>query len=335
MIRLPAEWEKQTGIWLSWPLIDTHWAHLTSSSIQEKWAEIAAIISRTQRVFINTHPSMEPQITKQLSKQGAVTNNISIYEHPNDDVWCRDHGAIFIKENDKTIATNWGFNGWGENFTPYNLDNLLPQKMAKSQGIPLQEYSEVLEGGAIESNGRGTIMTTRAVLLNSNRNPHLDQRGVEQVLNERLGAEKIIWLQDGILGDDTGGHIDDIARFVGANTVLMSTDPNGPNKASLEANYLLLRDQSDLEVLMLPMPQACEIPGWRLPTLPASYVNFLITNETVLVPTFRQPKNDDRALAMIQEQFPSREVIGIDSLDIVSEGGALHCISMQQPTDSN
>jgi len=151
------------------------------------------------------------------------------------------------------------------------------------------------------------------------------------MLSQRLGAQKVIWLQNGIIGDDTGGHIDDIARFVNTNTIIISSDQNGPNKKNLEVNANLLSDQSNAEIAHLPMPEACEIPGWRLPTLPASYVNFLITNKTVLVPTFRQPKNDDRALSIIGDHFPNRKIIGIDSLDIVSEGGALHCISMQQP----
>ena len=331
-MRLPAEWERQKGIWLSWPARNSHWTYLRADEIQQQWALIAATISRTQSVFINIDETMRGDIENLLNTHGAERTNIHLYDHPHDDVWCRDHGAIFIEDEGGIIATDWGFNGWGEQFPPWQLDNQIPPLMAQSQGLTCRSYPEILEGGAIESNGAGTMMTTEAVLLNKNRNPHLNKADLETLLHSRLGIEHVIWLGDGIVGDDTGGHIDDIARFTATDTILISSDPHGPNKESLTRNYHLLKEQSAASVIKLPMPEACNIPGWRLPTLPASYVNFLITNESVLVPTFRQEQNDDRALGTLREHFPSREVIGIDALDLVSEGGALHCISMQQPS---
>jgi agmatine deiminase len=196
----------------------------------------------------------------------------------------------------------------------------------------------ILEGGAIEVNGRGQLLTTEAVLLNPNRNPHLSREETEQKLRDTLGVSEILWLRQGIEGDDTDGHIDDLARFTNEDTILACQEPDtsSPNHAPLADNTHRLKNfltpaGRPYEILPIHLPQACEIPGWRLPVLPASYVNFLILNHAVLVPTFRQRKNDDRALGIIAEQFAGREIIAIDCLDLVQEGGTLHCISQQQP----
>jgi agmatine deiminase len=196
----------------------------------------------------------------------------------------------------------------------------------------------ILEGGAIEINGAGHLLTTEAVLLNKNRNPNLDRETIEQNLRDGLGVSEILWLRQGIEGDDTDGHIDDLARFVDRETILACIDPNGraENKAVLAENLSRLKSfigpkNRTFEVVEIPLPEACEVVGWRLPVLPASYVNFLIVNGGVLVPTFRQNRNDDRALGIIRELFPDREILGIDCLDLVEEGGTLHCISQQQP----
>jgi agmatine deiminase len=198
----------------------------------------------------------------------------------------------------------------------------------------------ILEGGAIEINGAGQLLTTEAVLLNPNRNSGMYREEIEQRLRDGLGVSEILWLKQGIEGDDTDGHIDDLARFVDPQTILACTDRNSssPNQRILEDNLSRLRSflgphGRAFEVLEIPLPEACEVAGWRLPLLPASYVNFLIVNGGVLVPTFRQGRNDDRALGMIRELFHDREVNGIDCLDLVEEGGTLHCISQQQPME--
>jgi len=329
MRRVPAEWERQEAIWLSWPTPAQHWRDLGEDVLQSKWAEICTTIAEYQQVRLNAPAQLHGAIQKVL--QGANMDHITLYDHANNDVWCRDHGAIFIEEEGAIVATDWQFNGWGENFGPWELDNQIAGMMGRVCGLPVQSYSEVLEGGAVEVNGAGTLLTTEAVLLNENRNPHLDHVGVEAMLAERLGIQRVVWLNKGIEGDDTGGHIDDIARFVSADQVLIASATEGGNQQILDENYQRLVSAGGLEVTRLPMPRACEVPGWRLPILPASYANFLITNEQVLVPTFRQSMNDGFALELIQHYFPTRQVIGIDSLDIVREGGALHCISMQQP----
>lgn len=330
MMRLPAEWEPQEAIWLSWPPYGEHWAEISPALMEAKWAEISAVVSHNQCVRINARGGDHAVITKALNKAQADLSNIELYDHVNDDVWCRDHGTIFLKDGKETIATDWRFNGWGGQFTPFDQDDLIAQQMARAAGLPHVRYEEVLEGGAIESNGAGTLLTTEAVLLNKNRNLHLDKEGVEQMLRQRLGTTETVWLKEGIEGDDTGGHIDDIARFVSAETILLSSAQEGRNKEVLEENALRLRE-TRFHVQEVPLPEACVVPGWRLPILPASYVNFLITNELVLVPTFNQKEADDRALGIISDHFPSRKTIGIGCLELVREGGALHCISMQQP----
>jgi agmatine deiminase len=238
----------------------------------------------------------------------------------------------------EVAVTDWEFNAWGGKFPPWDSDNAIPSRIARALGMRTFKGDMILEGGAIEINGAGQLLTTEAVLLNPNRNPHLGRAQIEQQLREGLGVKEVLWLKQGIEGDDTDGHIDDLARFVDPATVVacVDSDPDSPNWQILDQNLASLKsflgpNGRPFEVLEIPLPEACEVPGWRLPLLPASYVNFLIVNGGVLVPTFRQSRNDDHALGMIRELFPNREIRGIDCLDLVEEGGTLHCISQQQP----
>jgi agmatine deiminase len=338
---MPAEWSRQEAVWLSWPVDDPrHWGGAKRDLIHAKFVEIAAAISRFEPVRINAAASDHAAIRQACNKARAVPEHVELFDHPHNDVWCRDHGPIFVKhgETGETAVTDWGFNAWGGKFPPWDLDDAIPQKIAASLGKRIFKGGMILEGGAIEINGAGQLLTTEAVLLNPNRNPRLDRAAIEQKLRDGLGVTDILWLRQGIEGDDTDGHIDDLARFVDERTILacVEKDRASPNRAILDENLGRLRDfhQPDgrpFEVVEIPLPEACEVPGWRLPLLPASYVNFLIVNDGVLVPTFRQAVNDDRALGMIRELFPGREVRGIDCLDLVEEGGTLHCISQQQP----
>ncbi|MFN4943967.1 MAG: agmatine/peptidylarginine deiminase, partial [Akkermansiaceae bacterium] len=256
------------------------------------------------------------------------------------DVWCRDHGPIFVKHSTtgEIAITDWEFNAWGGKFAPWDLDNSIPEKVANSLQLPRYNGGMILEGGAIEVNGCGQLLTTEAVLLNPNRNPHLSREQTEGKLRDSLGVTEILWLEKGIEGDDTDGHIDDLARFTNENTILACEEPDtdSPNHQVLAGNMGRLKNfltpkGKIYDIVPIHLPQACEIPGWRLPVLPASYVNFLILNHAVLVPTFRQSKNDQRALGIIRELFPDREIVPVDCLDLVQEGGTLHCISQQQP----
>ncbi len=337
---MPAEWTTQTATWLSWPVADPrHWGGAKDAIIRRKFAEIAAAISRYQTVRINAPGSSHPAIAAACNTAKTNPANLELFDHPNNDVWCRDHGPIFVKNSSGSLAlTDWEFNAWGGKFGPWDLDNTIPQRIAVSLSLPRFEGGMILEGGAIEVNGRGQLLTTEAVLLNPNRNPQLSRDEVEQKLRDSLGATEILWLEKGIEGDDTDGHIDDLARFTNADTLIACEEPDtsSPNHPPLAGNMSRLKNfltpsAKPYEIVPVHLPQACEIPGWRLPVLPASYVNFLILNHAVLVPTFRQPKNDSRAIGIIAEQFPDREIVPIDCLDLVQEGGTLHCISQQQP----
>ncbi|QQL46253.1 agmatine deiminase family protein [Sulfuriroseicoccus oceanibius] len=339
---MPPEWAAQDAIWLSWPNRDNpHWSATDGADvIQSKFAEIATAISRFQPVRINARPADHEAIRQMLEQTGAVMDRCELFAHPHDDVWCRDHGPIFVV-NPKTNSlalTDWGFNGWGEKFTPFDTDDTIPSQIAQSLGLKRYNAGIILEGGSIEINGRGQLLTTEAVLLNPNRNPHLTREQIECKLRDFLGVRDILWLESGIEGDDTDGHIDDLARFTDDRTIVaaVDNDPQSPNHQVLQSNLKRLHsfrnaDGNPFRIVEMPQPEACEVPGWRLPVLPASYVNFLILNGAVLMPTFRQPKNDERAQTILAELFPDRQIIPIDCLDLVQEGGALHCISQQQP----
>lgn len=338
---MPPEWSPQEAVWLSWPVNDPrHWGGAKRDLMGAKFAEIAAAISRFEPVRINAPARDHASIAAICNTAKAVPERIQLFDHDHDDVWCRDHGPIFVRHHQtgEIAVTDWGFNAWGGKFPPWDQDDAIPEKVAASLGLRTFKQDMILEGGAIEINGAGQLLTTEAVLLNKNRNPHLDRETIERNLREGLGVAEVLWLRQGIEGDDTDGHIDDLARFVDRETILACIDPSGSsaNRKVLEENLSRLKSFSGprnraFEVVEIPLPEACEVAGWRLPVLPASYVNFLIVNGGVLVPTFRQGRNDDRALGMIRELFPDREVLGIDCLDLVEEGGTLHCISQQQP----
>jgi agmatine deiminase len=339
--QMPPEWAPQAAVWLSWPVDDPrHWGGGKRDLMWAKFAEIAAAISRHEPVCINAPAADHAAIAAACNRAKAVPEHVRLFDHPHNDVWCRDHGPIFVKHaaTGELAVTDWDFNAWGGKFPPWDLDDAIPGKIAAALSLRIFKGGMILEGGAIEVNGAGQLLTTEAVLLNSNRNPHLSRAEIEQRLREGLGVADILWLERGIEGDDTDGHIDDLARFTDERTILACVEKNpvSPNRTVLSNNLARLRsfhgpDGRPFEVVEIPLPEACEVPGWRLPVLPASYVNFLIVNGGVLVPTFRQAKNDDRALGIIREMFPGREVTGIDCLDLVEEGGTLHCISQQQP----
>jgi agmatine deiminase len=338
---MPAEWTTQEAIWLSWPVEDErHWAGKKSDLMGRKFAEIAAAISHFEPVRINAPQPRHTAIRALCEAAKANVRHVECFDHLNNDVWCRDHGPIFVKHKDtgEVAVVDWGFNAWGGKFPPWDLDDAIPRRVAESLGMQRFSGGMILEGGAIEINSAGQLLTTEAVLLNTNRNPQLSRGEIEQLLRDGLGVREILWLKSGIEGDDTDGHIDDLVRFVSDTAMLacVEKDSTSPNHKVLADNFATLKEfrkttGGPFDLIEMPMPEACEVPGWRLPVLPASYVNYLLVNHGVIVPQFRQKKNDDRALAIIKEIFPDREVVGIDCLDLVEEGGTLHCISQQQP----
>ncbi len=338
---MPAEWTPQEAVWLSWPVADPrHWGGGKATLVEHKFAEIAAAISQGQRVCINAPAAQHTRIRLVCEHARAEMSLVQLWDHPNNDVWCRDHGPIFVKQRQsgEVAVTDWRFNAWGGKFSPWDLDDAIPRRVAESLRLRCFSSDMILEGGAVEVNGAGLLLTTEAVLLNPNRNPQMSREQIESELRAGLGVEQVCWLPGGIEGDDTDGHIDDLARFVAEDVVVAcrETDRSSPNHAVLAENWRCLSEWRTtagvaLQLVPMPMPQACEVPGWRLPILPASYVNFLILNETVLVPQFRQKRADDHACGVLRDLFPGRRVVGIDCLDLVEEGGTLHCISQQQP----
>ena len=338
---MPAEWSQQEAVWFSWPVEDPrHWGGAKHARIAGKFAEVVAAASQFETVRVNAPGQEHARIRELCHRAHTVPERLELYDHPHNDVWCRDHGPVFVKNQDsgEVAVTDWKFNAWGGKFPPWDLDDAIPGKIATALGMRRFEGGMILEGGAIEVNGAGQVLTTEAVLLNPNRNPHLDRNAVEQRLRDGLGVTDVLWLRRGIEGDDTDGHIDDLARFVDPQTVLACVERSrhSPNHAVLSENLSRLKELHTpsgrpFEVVEIAMPESCEVPGWRLPVLPASYVNFLILNGGVLVPTFGQRRNDNQALGLLREVFPGRTIVGIDCLDLVEEGGTLHCISQQQP----
>ena len=338
-IHWPAEWEKQDRVWFSWPHRSDTWPANKLQLIQHQFAHIITTVARYQQVSINALESLHKGILKTLATSNCELENITLHNHATDDVWCRDHGATFVinRSTNKLRAVDWQFNAWGGKFPPWDLDDAVAKQMAESMAAEHYRSPLHLEGGAIEGNGAGTLITTEAVALNANRNPQWSKKDVESELRKSLGVNDIFWLPSGIEGDDTDGHIDDLSRFVKKDAIVSIVEKNvkDPNYQILQRNLEILQDLktvsgSSVETIELPMPDPLVAQNWRLDQLPASYANFLILNDAVLVPTFAQTRNDDRALGIIRECFSNREILAIDCRDIIWEGGAIHCISQQQ-----
>ncbi len=337
--RMPAEWEPHAGTWFSWPRPDGISFPDKYDTVPPVYAELIRHLAAVEEVHINVwHAEMEEQARALLRRHGAPERNVFFHHFPAYEPWCRDHGPIFIVRGDgnrrERAVVDWGYNAWGGKYPPFDLDDAVPQHVARLRGLPLFSPGIVMEGGSIEVNGTGTLLTTEACLLNPNRNPEIDKAGIEQRLRDYLGVSNILWLGDGIVGDDTDGHVDDLTRFVSANTVVtvVEEDPADANHALLQENLKRLRTMRDekdqpLNVVELPMPGLIEHEGQRLP---ASYANFYIANGIVLVPTYRDT-NDRRALDILQREFPNRRVIGVDSTELIWGLGSFHCISQQEP----
>ncbi len=334
--RMPAEWEPQEAVWLSWPHKRKSWPG-AFRPIPPKFADIAAQITRFEKVRFNIAPEFQKRARRLLERAGTAMDQVEMYPHPTDDAWCRDHGPIFVR-NDATgevALTDWEYNAWGDKYPPYARDNRIPPLIARALKLRRFEKKMVLEGGSIDVNGRGLLLTTEACLLNKNRNPELSRTQIEQALQDYLGIEKVLWLGDGILGDDTDGHIDDLSRFFREDGIVTVVEKNSrdPNCRILRENLERLHglrtgDGRRFKIVELPMPAPREFDGQRLP---ASYANFLVINGAVLMPAFRQPRRDREAAEMLAECFPRREIIPIDCLELVWGLGTLHCISQQQP----
>jgi agmatine deiminase len=336
--RMPAEWAPHQATWVSWPHNENSWPGKIEQ-IQPVYAQMIAALAESEPVHINVRDeAMAERVTALLQAAQADLSRITLHRFPTNDAWCRDHGAIFVYDESgperKLVATDWGYNAWGNKYPPFDLDNQIPRRMAEFLGVDRVEGGMILEGGSIDTNGAGVLLTTEQCLLNENRNPDLTQEQIEQRLREVLGVEQILWLGDGIVGDDTDGHVDDITRFVAEDTILTAVeeDPSDENYAALQENLARLQQMTDqhgkpFKIITIPMPPAVIYQDQRLP---ASYANFYIGNSVVLVP-FYGHANDQRAAEIIQGCFPDRKVVGIDCRDIIWGLGAWHCLTQQVP----
>jgi agmatine deiminase len=333
--RFPAEWEKQDGVLMAWPHEGTDWSYMLDD-VRPVFAEIIGHISRFEQVLL-TAPSAAGAASY-LQAAGVDTEKVTICEMPSNDTWARDFGPITVIFNDKPILMDFGFNGWGLKF-PANHDNLI-SKQLKEQGkfAPrMNTIGLVMEGGSLESDGLGTILTTSACLLSPNRNPQLDKSEIEQALASLLGAHRVLWLDHGWLaGDDTDSHIDTLARFCPDNVIVYTAcdderDEHYLDLKLMEQELKAFRapDGSPYRLIALPWPKACFDESAH--RLPATYANFLVINGAVLVPTYRDEEKDEKALEMIATAFPGREIIGSDCLPLLEQHGSLHCITMQLP----
>ncbi len=334
-LRFPAEWEEQDGVLLAWPHESTDW-HPVLASVEPVFVEIVRQISRFELVLI-VAPDRRLLAAK-LRQGGAVMERVSIHEIASNDTWARDFGPLTVLEDGRPLLLDFGFNGWGLKFAS-NLDNRISRSLHAAGafvGLPLKTPGLILEGGSIESDGAGTILTTAECLENPNRNPHLSRPELEKALCGLLGVERILWLEHGYLaGDDTDSHVDTLARLCPDGTIayVACDDPADEHYQAFKAmeeelKSFRTKEGKPYRLIQLPWPEPCfDEEGKRLP---ATYANFLVINGAVLVPTYRDA-NDAAALAVIGEAFPGRQIIGIDCRPLIQQHGSLHCVTMQLP----
>lgn len=335
---MPAEWEAHRGTWLSWPHKEASWPG-GFEPIPGIFANIVGHLVPHEEVHINVgDAALEASAREALRGCSVPVASVFFHRNPTNDAWCRDHGPVFVEQESAgrrdQVILDWGYNAWGDKYPPYDLDDVVPTRVGAELGIPVMVPGMVLEGGSIDLNGAGTLLTTEQCLLNPNRNPTLSREQIEAALREYLGARHILWLGEGIEGDDTDGHVDDLTRFVDPVTVVTAVEEDraDTNYEPLRDNLARLRSMSDqdghpLRVVELPMPPALYREGQRLP---ASYANFYIANGVVLLPGF-DPARDERARGVLQSLFPTRRVIVIDCTDLVWGLGAIHCVTQQWP----
>jgi agmatine deiminase len=332
----PAEFETHEATWLSWPHKEESWPGKIQT-IYSPYAKFVKAISAHEKVRINVNDEeMKSFAESVLSDENVNMQQIEFFFHPTNDAWCRDHGPAFLinpGKKEKAIV-DWNYNAWGNKYPPYDLDDVIPTLIGKHFNLPVFYPNIIMEGGSVEFNGKGTLITSKSCLLNPNRNSQLNQEQIENYLREYYGVEQILWVDEGIEGDDTDGHIDDTVRFVNEDTVLavIEEDKEDENYEPLQKNLkqlsaMRLLNGKQLNIIELPMPDEVI---YETQKLPASYANFYIANNVVIVPIFNCNK-DDAALEIIQQSFPSRKIIGINSVDIIWGLGSFHCLSQQEP----
>ena len=350
--RMPAEWEPHAATWLSWPRREGISFPESFDRVMPALRAMVEALVESEQVCINVFNGAHEAEARSVLR-GLPMERITFYRIPTNEPWCRDHGPIFLRLGDRgsrlapeperavqregapppLAVVDWDYNAWGNKYPPFDLDEVVPTRVAEILGVPVFYPRMILEGGSIEVNGAGALLTTESCLLNRNRNPNLSRDEIERCLRDYLGVSNILWLGDGIAGDDTDGHIDDLARFVSERTVVTVVEEHrdDENYEPLEENLARLREmkigENNLEVLTLPMPKKMVGEGLRLP---ASYANFYIANTCLLVPTFADSA-DEIALSVLRECFPDRRLIGIDCRELIWGLGTFHCLTQQQP----
>ena len=333
--RMPAEWEPHSAIWLAWPYDEITFPDRVEKA-EAAFVQILSAIHMSERAeLLVLDEDMKERAYGMLAAAGLDMRRIHFHVTDYADVWLRDTGPIFVKDGSgKTVITKWLFNAWGNKFPELLKDSAIPEKIGKWKKFPVEKPGIIIEGGAIDVDGGGVCLTTEQCLLNGNRNPGMTKADIEKYLEEYLGIRKTVWLKEGLVNDHTDGHIDELARFVAPGKIVCAyeDDPDDENYRILHANYKTLTEAADtngkpFEVVRLPMPHVRYDDGSKAPV---SYTNFYIGNTVVLAATFND-ENDGEALEILRNCFPGREVAGIDCSDIIYGGGALHCMTKQQP----
>ncbi|SDH06312.1 agmatine deiminase family protein [Chitinophaga filiformis] len=333
----PAEFHPHVATWLSWPHKEASWPGKIHT-IYPYYSQFVKYLAESELVRINVNDeTMKAFATGHLRNAGVNMDKVEFFIHPTNDAWCRDHGPAFLinpAAEQKKVIVDWNYNAWGGKYPPFDKDDVIPTSIAKHFNLPVYHPGIIMEGGSVEFNGKGTVLTSCCCLLNENRNPHLNREQIEGYLHDFYGMDQVLWVDEGIVGDDTDGHIDDTIRFVNEDTVLTVVESNkqDENYELLQGNLRQLQQMrllngKQLNIVELPMPDAVVYEDQRLP---ASYANFYISNKHVIVPVFNC-KNDDKALQIIAECFKDREVVGIDSTEIIWGLGSFHCLSQQEP----
>lgn len=333
---MPAEWAKHEATWLSYPHNENSWPDKIETIFQS-YNLFIKTLTEVETVHINVvDKAMEERVLADLKAAGAFMVNIETHIFPTNDAWCRDHGPAFlINHNDPNdhALLDWEYNAWGGKY-PHDLDAQIPARIAEKLGMKRFTPGIIMEGGSIDVNGCGDLLTTTSCLLNPNRNPNLSQAQIEEYLCSNYGVDNVIWLGDGIDGDDTDGHVDDLSRFADEDLIItaVETNKNDVNYAPLQENLKKLNqcrlaNGKQPTVAELPMPSPVI---WEDQRLPASYANFYICNGLVIFPTYKCD-NDTEAAYVLEECFPTHEIVGIDSTDIIWGLGSFHCLSQQQP----
>lgn len=339
--RMPAEWHHHAATQLHWPSNRDTWPGERLERVEVVYLNIIKVLHQYEPIIllVDEDCSVE-KVREKLNAHTIDLSKVHIYSLPINDVWARDCGPIFVKHQDipnQYAVTDWEYNAWGGKYPPFQDDNRLPGWFAEKFKLTRFETEIVLEGGSIETNGNGVLLTTESVLLNKNRNPELSKEEIEDALKHYLGMDKVIWLKNGLAGDDTDGHIDDLSRFINQNTILtmVCEDPNDINYEVLNENYEILKRATDqngntFNIIPLILPHT-KIEGTTVDGseyVPASYANFYVANGVVLLPLYDE-RYDEDALNLLSEYFPDRDVVGIDCTDLVWGQGSIHCITQQ------